>query len=212
MLTLLGAGIGPASPQNPSGSPASPVLDGTSVSFDGTPAPLLYAALNQVNAIAPYGISGKASTQVLVTQRGLTVAGVLLPVAETSPAIFTTDGSGVGQGAILNQDQALNSPSSPAPKGSVITLFATGAGQTDPPGVDGQVASGSLPKPLLPVSIQIGGVDAQVLYAGAAPLAVAGPLQVNCTVPLSASTGLAVPIVLFSGKVSSQAGVTLAIR
>jgi len=212
MLTLLGAGIGPVSPQQPLDSPTTTDMDGTSILFDGTPAPLLYAALNQVNAIAPFGIYGKVSTEVRVTQRGLTVAGLLLPVAEASPAIFTQDGSGVGQGAIVNQDQTLNSASNPALKGSVITLFATGAGQTDPPSVDGQVAAGTLPKPLLPVSVQIGGLDAKVQYAGAAPMALAGLVQVNCIVPLTSASGLAVPIVLFAGQASSQAGVTLAIR
>jgi uncharacterized protein (TIGR03437 family) len=103
MVTLLGAGIGPVSPQQPSGSSTSTVLDETSILFDGTPAPQLYAALNQVNAIAPFGIYGKASTQVRITQRGLTLAGLLFPLAEASPAIFTQDGSGVGQGAIVNQ-------------------------------------------------------------------------------------------------------------
>ena len=212
ILILLGAGIGSASPQQPSGSPTSSVLGGTSVSFDGTLAPLLYSALNQVNAIAPYGVSGKTSTQVTITQGGMAVAGLLLPVAEASPAIFTMDGSGIGQGAILNQDQALNSPSKPALKGSVVTLFASGAGQTDPPGVDGQIASGSLPKPLLPVSVQIGGVDAKVLYAGAAPGFAAGLLQVDCMVPVASPSGPAISIVLFVGQASSQAAVTLAIR
>jgi hypothetical protein len=117
IVTLLGAGIGPVSPQQPSGSSTNTILDETSILFDGTPALLLYAALNQVKAIAPFGIYGKASTQVRITQRGLTLAGLLFPVAEASPAIFTQDGSGVGQGAIVNQDQSLNSPSNPAIKG-----------------------------------------------------------------------------------------------
>ena len=93
-----------------------------------------------------------------------------------------------------------------------MTLFATGAGQTDPTGVDGQVAAGTLPKPLLPISVWIGGMNASVLYAGAAPGGVAGLLQVNCIVPLTAPTGLSVPIVLVVGTASSQAGVTIAIR
>jgi uncharacterized protein (TIGR03437 family) len=38
------------------------------------------------------------------------------------------DGSGFGQGYILNSDGTLNSPSNPAAAGSAITLYATGAG------------------------------------------------------------------------------------
>jgi uncharacterized protein (TIGR03437 family) len=186
-------------------------LEGTSVLFDGTPAPVLYTAPDQVNAITPYGLQNNASTQVRITQAGQPVAQLSIPVTESAPAIFTVDGSGVGPAAVLNQDYTLNSPSNPAEKGSAIMLFATGAGQTDPPGADGQVAGDPLPKPLLPVSVQIGGRQAQVVYAGAAPGMVAGVLQVNCIVPIASRTGCAVPIILSVGKTSSPAGVTLAI-
>jgi uncharacterized protein (TIGR03437 family) len=212
IVTLLGAGIGTALPQQPTDAPTSKGLDGTSVLFDGTFALLLYAAPNQVNAIAPYGIYKNASTQVQVTRQGQSVAELRLPVAEAAPAIFTMDGSGAGQGAILNQNSTVNSPSNPAAKGSIIIVFATGAGQTDPGGTDGQLAGDPLPIPLLPVSVQIGGLDAKVLYAGAAPGLVAGVLQVNCVAPLDSPSGYAVPIVLSVGKTSSPAGVTVAIK
>jgi len=55
-----------------------------------------------------------------------TVAQLQVPVADASPAIFAADGSGAGPGAILNQD---------------------------PPGVDGQIAAATLPKPLLPTAL-----------------------------------------------------------
>jgi uncharacterized protein (TIGR03437 family) len=212
IVTLLGAGIGPSSPQQPSQSPTSTTLDGTSVLFDETPAPLLYAAPNQVNVIAPYALQNEASTQVQITQAGQPVAQLLISVIASAPAIFTVDGSGVGPGAVLDQDYTLNSPSNPAEKGSVVMLFATGAGQTDPPGADGQITGDTPSKPVLPVSVQIGGLEARVLYAGAAPGMVAGMLQVNCKVPMESPSGYAVSIVLSVGTTSSQAGVTLAIQ
>ena len=95
---------------------------------------------------------------------------------------------------------------------AVVVVFATGAGQTDPPGVDGQIAGNTLPKPLLPVTVRIGGMQARVSYAGAAPGMVAGTLQVNCMVPMESPIGYAIPIVLSVGKASSQAGVTMAIQ
>jgi uncharacterized protein (TIGR03437 family) len=212
IVTLFGAGIGPDARRLPAASPTSTVLDGISVLFDGIPVPLLYAAPNQMNAIAPYAIYQKTSTQVQVTQRGQAIADLRLPVADAAPAIFTMDGGGVGPGAILNQDFSVNSPSNPAEKGSVIIVFATGAGQTDPAGTDGQIASDTLPKPLLPVSVQIAGREAKVLYAGAAPGMVAGLLQVNCIVPLGSPSGYAVPVALSVGNISSPAGVTLAVN
>jgi uncharacterized protein (TIGR03437 family) len=69
-----------------------------------------------------------------------------------------------------------------------------------------------LPKPNLPVSVKIGGLDAEVLYAGGAPGSVAGLLQVNVRVPPGVVSGNAVPVVLTVGGVSSQPGVTMAVR
>jgi len=212
IVTLFGSGIGPASPQQPAASATSTVLGGVSVLFDGTPAPLLYAAINQINAIVPFGIDKRTSTHLQLSQQGQAIADLVLAVADTAPAIFTVDASGTGQGAILNQDGTLNTQSNPADKGSVVVLFATGAGQTDPPGTDGQIASDVLPKPLLPTSVQIDNLGAPVLYAGAAPTLVAGVFQVNCVVPVNARSGYTVPIVLTVGNASSPAGVTLAVK
>jgi uncharacterized protein (TIGR03437 family) len=183
-----------------------------SVLFDGIAAPLLYVSPNQINAIVPYSVTGNTSTQVTVTAQGQTIAGVTEPTAATAPAILTLASTGAGPGAILNQDLSVNSQSNPAAKGSVIAIFAMGAGQTSPPSVDGQVTGTLLPRPLLPVSVQIGGLDATVTYAGAAPGLVAGVLQVNALVPSEVSSGPAIPVEFSIGGASSQAGVSVAIK
>lgn len=212
VVTLIGSAIGPASPQQPAGSPSSTVLDGTSVLFDGTPAPLLYAAPNQINLVVPYEVAGKSVTQMQVANGRQVVAGLSLSVTEAAPGIFTLDSSGVGPGAVLNQDLTVNSPSNPAERGSVVVLYAAGAGQTDPPGTDGQIAGDPLPKPILPISVQIGGLDAKVLYEGAAPGLIAGVLQVNCRMSASVTPGYALPVFLKVGTLTSQPGVTIAVR
>jgi uncharacterized protein (TIGR03437 family) len=212
LVTLIGSGIGPVSPQQAGASGSSTVFFGTSVLFDGNAAPLLYAAANQINAIVPFGLSGKTTAQVTVTAQGQTIAAVALTVAATAPAIFALDSNGVGQGAILNQDSSVNSQANPAAKGSVVSIYATGAGQTNPPGVDGQVTGTLLSTPLLPVSVKIAGLDAKVSYAGAAPGLIAGVAQVNALIPSGAPSGPAVPVVLIVGGVNSQAGITLAVK
>jgi uncharacterized protein (TIGR03437 family) len=82
----------------------------------------------------------------------------------------------------------------------------------NPPGVDGQITGTVLPTPLLPVSVRIGGLDAKVSYAGAAPGLIAGVVQVNALVPPGTPSGSGVPIVFTVGQSSSQAGVIVAIR
>jgi uncharacterized protein (TIGR03437 family) len=82
-----------------------------------------------------------------------------------------------------------------------------------PAGIDGAVVTAdNLPRPVLPVTAQIGGQVADVLYAGGAPGVVEGVTQVNLRVPSGSPTGAAVPLVLRVGESSSQPGITLAVR
>jgi|HubBroStandDraft_4_1064222.scaffolds.fasta_scaffold578623_1 uncharacterized protein (TIGR03437 family) len=61
------------------------------------------------NAVAPYEIAGTTSTTLQVEYQGQRTSAMSLSVAPSAPAIFTVNGSGAGQGAILNQDGTLNS-------------------------------------------------------------------------------------------------------
>lgn len=211
IVTLIGAGIGPALSLQPASSASSVTLGGASVLFDGRPAPLLFASQNQINAVVPYEVAGQENTQVSVTNGGELIAGFPVSVASAAPAIFTLDASGTGPGAILNQDTTVNSASNPASRGSVVVLFATGAGQTDPPGEDGQAASETLAYSALPVLVQIGGIQAEVLYAGGAPGLIAGVLQINCRVPEGVTPGMSAPVAITVGGIDSPAGVTVAV-
>ena len=218
IVSLFGAGLGPEEPVAftiDAGLTVAKELAGVRVLFDGVPAPVLAASAGQVNAIVPYGVRGRAETRVSVEYQGRRTAEVIVPVAAASPAVFTLDASGAGPGAILNQDWSVNSAANPAERGSVIQIFATGGGQTNPPGVDGRVtlpAFGPIPLQELAVSVTIGGLPAVVQYAGAAPELVAGVMQVNAVVPGDAPAGSAVPVVLTVGGVSSPGTVTVAIR
>ena len=178
--------------------------------FDGVPAPLSFVRSDQVNAVVPYAVSGKTSTTLEVEYNGTLSKAITLSVASSAPGLFTLAG-GTGPGAILNEDSSANSATNPATRGSIVILYATGEGQTNPPGVDGKLAIDSLPKPRLPVSVTIGGIAAEILYAGAAPYT-AGQFQVNARVPLDVSVGPAVPISLTVGDATSRPGVTLAVQ
>jgi uncharacterized protein (TIGR03437 family) len=212
ILTLIGSGIGPEREQVPDPLPSSTTLRGVSVLFDGSPAPLLYASRSQINVIAPFRLESGTFTELRIAGVGQTLATITLPVTAASPSIFTLDASGVGPGAILNQDSTVNSGSNPADRGSVVVIFAMGAGQTDPPGKDGEVPVNPPPKPILPVSAEIGGIEAEILFAGSAPGLVSGVLQVNCRVPTGLVPSLTAPVLLRVGTAVSQPGVTLAIR
>jgi len=188
------------------------LLGGTQVTFDGVPAPLIYVEAGQVGAIVPYVTGGKTSTTLQVSYQGKTTNTLTIPVASTAPGIFTKDATGKNQAAIVNQDGSQNGPDNPAPAGSVVSLYATGEGQTNPPGVDGKPGDLNPTQPVQDVTVSIGGVDAPVKYKGGAYGLTAGVLQVNVEVPQGVTPGNAVPIVLHIGGKDSAAGVTMAVE
>ena len=177
--------------------------------FNGLPAPVLYTTDVQAGAVVPYALTA-SSVQVVAQSGGVSSTPLSVSLAAAAPGIFTADTSGAGQAAALNQDGSPNGSANPAAAGSVIILYATGEGQTSPPGVDGKLGVVPLPKPLATVSVTIGGAPATVQYAGGAQGIVAGVMQVNAVIPAGLSGS--VPVVLTVGAASSQPGVTIAIR
>ncbi len=181
----------------------------TRVLFNGIPGPILYTWSTQVSAIVPYSLGGNG-VSIQVEYRGVKSDPFILPFVQSAPALFTIDTSGKGQAAAFNENGSLNTASAPAKPGSIVVLYATGEGQTSPSGVDGQLATTTYPKPLLQVGVTIGGVPAEVLYAGAAPGIVAGLMQINARIPVNAQAGN-VPVSIAVGSASSPPGVTLAV-
>jgi uncharacterized protein (TIGR03437 family) len=184
LLTIAGDGIGPAvGVAGTVGANGSIItaLGGVEVDFDGVPAPLLYVQASQVNAQVPYTVAGSAVTQIVVQYQGQVVGSALETVALAAPGLFP---------AAINQDGSINSAISPAPAGSVVTLFGTGEGLTTGPNQAGQPATAPYPQPLLAVGVSLGGVTGlQLPYAGSAPGAV-GLLQLNCALPNDAASGM----------------------
>jgi uncharacterized protein (TIGR03437 family) len=185
-------------------------LAGASVTFNGIAAPLVYASGSQVSAIVPYGISGNTA-QVAVQYRDQPPAQSTVAVAAASPALFTVDSSGRGQVLAVNQDGFPNTSAHPTQTATLLTLFATGAGQMSPGGVDGQFGNDILARPVLPVSVMIGGQPAQVFYAASVPGVVSGIIQVAVQVPTGIQTGNAVPVVLQVGSFTSPTGATISL-
>jgi uncharacterized protein (TIGR03437 family) len=215
LLIIHGSGMGPREVVPLGLDTAGRVADqlaGTRVLFDGVPAPLIYVWDRQLSAVAPYGTAGKVVTQLQVEYLGVKSKPVSVPVSSAQPGIFTRDSSGRGPGAIINQDGTVNSVSNPAPRGSIVSIYATGEGQTDPGGVDGQIAGEVLARPLATVQVRIDGLESEIQFARAVPMLVAGVLQVDARIPPDSRAGDAIPVVLTVGGSAGQGGVTLAVR
>ncbi len=186
---------------------------GTQVLFDGIPAAMLYASAGQVGCMVPYSVAGKATVKVEIEYLGLKSDPVYLAVSQATPALFTKDGSGTGPGAVLNLGLGLNGAENPAPPGSFIILYATGDGEANPASKDGEISGNVITRRTkAPVYVYVGGVPAEIWYAGPAPGSVAGLTQINVKLTPNVPAGPQVPIVLQVGNSPSQDGVTVAIQ
>jgi uncharacterized protein (TIGR03437 family) len=219
VITIFGTAIGPTTPVQLTLTGTGTVsnnIGNVQVLVNGIACPLIYVSSTQVSAVVPYAISIFQTAQVYVTFLGQSSNAIQETVATTAPGIFTANSSGTGPGAILNQNSSVNSPSNPAAKGSVVTLYLTGEGQTSPAGITGSVtqalaAPPYTPSPLLPVAVLIDGIPAAIQFAGEAPGIVAGVMQVNVTIPPTTPTGAQSVQVSIGGR-PTQTGVTVSVQ
>jgi uncharacterized protein (TIGR03437 family) len=171
---------------------------GVQLTANGIAVPLLSVSSGEILAVAPYGLDGSSISTWTLAYRGATASGHS-GVQAAQPALFTQNGQGYGPAVVLNQGGSPNSRTTPAAKGELVAIYATGLGQTDPPEVDGLMPAPPLPQSKLPVRVTIGGQSADVLYAGPAPGFV-GLSQIDVRVPLGLTGQGALPLTLSVGS------------
>jgi len=197
VVTLFGNGLGPqqgVQPQATLQSPYPTQAGSVQVTFDGTPAPLLWVQDSQINAVAPWSLAPGVNTEICVTYNNATTNCLTWPVVEADPAVYTVDGV---YAAAVNQDGTMNSASNPAPVGSIVAVWATGLGPIAPAQPDGTLVGLPLPSNVLAAGVQaqwsiqesagfgfsgLLGVGTQpftVTYLGPAPYLAAGISQIN---------------------------------
>jgi uncharacterized protein (TIGR03118 family) len=157
-------------------------LDGVGVNVNGTPAYISYISPTQLNVLMPASTSTGSTLQL--TNNGLSSGATPLQFYALAPAFFQVGASGFA--AATHSDGTLIGPlgvftpsTKPARVGEVITIYGNGFGATSPAQPDGSLVSAPLPLINAPV-VMIGGVPAQVAYAG---LVAPGLYQLNVVVP-----------------------------
>lgn len=184
----------------------------TRVLFDDIPSPLIYTLAGQVSAIVPYALAGRTRSQVVMEYQGKRSAPFGIDVAPTAPGLLTQSATGSGPGSIINEDGTINGIVNPAARGSVIQIYATGGGDTDPRPQDGILVTEPLPIIIAPVQVFIGGAVAELLYKGETPTAVAGLDVYIVRVPAAAPQGDFVPVQVRVGGRNTQGSVTVSIQ
>jgi uncharacterized protein (TIGR03437 family) len=215
LITLRGPGIGPARTGltlDASGRITTEINPDTRVLLNDVPAPILYASPEQWNVIVPYEVNGTSAT-VKVLSGGIESKPWTIPVAPSAPGVFTIGSTGVGPGAVLNQDNTVNGPSNPAAKGTILQIYATGAGQSIATATTGSVTpptGGG--QAIMPIKVRLDGYNAPVTFAGPAPGFASGVLQVNAVIPPEVFGRANVPLILDIDGALSQTKVTVSIR
>ena len=155
------------------------------------PVPILYASPGQLAAVMPSN-APLGSVTMTVNNNGKVGSTQVLVVASAF-GISTADGSGNGVGAVTFGDYSYVTTSKSAKPGDTLILWGTGLGAL-PSGADDAHGApfGNIPAA---IHLSVGGVDAQVTYAGRAPGAV-GLDQINFVVPQNAPLGCTVSIIV----------------
>lgn len=193
LFSIFGSALAPMSASAPS-TPLPLTLADVSVTVNGLEAPLLYVSAQQINAQMPSAVQpGQASVVVRVS--GKLSAASSVTINQTAPGIFT---GADNQAAALNADGSENDAANPALVGSVVSVFFTGPGPVQTLPADGEAAPIAVPDTIAsPVTATIGGMPAQIQFAGLAPGWV-GLGQVNMTVPALGSGTFPVAITIGS--------------
>jgi len=169
---------------------------GVSVTVNDLAAELVYVSPSQINIEVPLEVG--AGPAVLGVNNNGQIAGIQLQIAPSAPGIFAD-----ANGSLV--------PQATAARGTNASLFVSGAGDVSP-----AIRTGFVPaptsvgtyKPVLPVSVTIGGVPAFVRLAALAPSQIA-LMEVDFTVPASAPLGVQPVVVTIGGVASPPVNLTV---
>jgi uncharacterized protein (TIGR03437 family) len=221
LVTLTGYGIGPeiGAVYQPNAQGQIPTeLAGVQVSINNEAVPVLYAQSRQINVVAPTDLTVGSSTGVEVRYQGQQFGPFLTAVTYATPGIFRLQVSQTTAAVAMNQDTTLNSPSNPAPRGSIVTVWTTGYGNTAPACVSGGLNDPQAEPLSLNVNAMIydGTEVYPVTYAGSSPGLACGIVQVNFQIPTTAAPGnyWILPWVEFGTGIGNETAVgsTIAIK
>jgi uncharacterized protein (TIGR03437 family) len=148
-------------------------------------ASLYYVSPNQVNALVPTNLlPGSLTLKVVVNSRSGPAVEILLE--ESAPGLFETDDHFViathGNGPVVTAE-------SPAERGEIVVLYATGLGPTTPMTPANRIPDSAAPlTKFATFQVWLNGVAVakdRILYAGVTP-GFAGLFQVNVQLPVDA--------------------------
>jgi adhesin/invasin len=198
VMSIFGSNLAGGTESAPS-VPLPGQMQGTSVTINGFTAPLYYVSPSQLNVQIPYETLTFSNATVTVSANGQRISRTI-QVSASAPGIFVDQ-----NGAAV--------PGTRGARGSVVTLFITGAGAISPPVQTGGAPpagtpTSQLPQPSQSVRVTVGGVTAPVQFIGITP-GLVGVMQINYQIPTGIATGNRPVVVSIGGVASASATLTV---
>ena len=223
-IEITGSGLAPGAREWTAadfhGAIAPQSLDGVRVTIGGQSAFVDYISPGQVNALVPSNVA-PGSAAVVVNNGVSSIGPYSVQVTATMPGLLAPESfrvNGQQHVAALFRDwktyalpatAALGVPSRPAKPGDEIILLGIGFGGVSPDLPGGTVVS-QTNQLTTPVEIRIGGVPAELKYAGLSPGYI-GLYQFNVIVPALADNNAA-PVTFKLGETAGLQTLFLAIQ
>ena len=192
LVSIFGTGLA-ASAAVASTVPLPNSIEGVSVTFSGTTAPLQYVSLGQINLQVPWNVQ-TGVTEIVVSVNGTTSSAFRAQVRPASPGIFTIP-SGSHQAVAVSpvppvgsiaarQDSIPGVSTYPTAVGSPLTILATGLGLVAPAIANGAASGDQMRATVTMPTVLVNGSPALVTFSGLSPEFV-GVYQINIVVPES---------------------------
>jgi uncharacterized protein (TIGR03437 family) len=209
VVTVRGAGLAKDT-QAATGIPLPTSLGSTSLTANGQPVGLTRVAPDAITFVMPWATAGAGRIRLKATVAGVDSNETVVRAAPASPGFFSTTGDGLGAVVGTHADGSLITGDSPAAPGEAVVLYASGLGTLASSVAEYTAATGANVTSV-PVQVDVAGVQAEVLYAGAAPT-LAGVYQINIVIPQSAATSPGANLRIFQGYAQTHPKVTIPIR
>lgn len=220
LISIFGQGFGPQAgvhaPSFPLPEELGPLQTQARIN-DQLRCRLLYVSDTQINCQLPDGLVGDRIRLRIQTTLGLSDE-IEVPLGPSGFGFFTQERNGRGPLTAQNFVDApdpqnrfrFNAGNNPARPGQVMVFWGTGLGPVDPPVMAGEPSQG-LRLAIHQPEVWIGGLQAQVQYAGRAP-GFAGLDQVQVVLPDGVPAGCAVPVLLRQQDRLSNIGTIATVR
>ncbi len=207
LVSIFGADLSPIN-QATQQMPAPTALGESCLTVNGVPVPVIFVSPSQINGQLPFQVDG--SVQMVLRTPGGVSDNFNLTILPGAPGVFRNGTAGTQRDlpAVYRAGNGLLvTDTNPVHRGDTITIYLTGLGRTSPSVEAGVPApSDPLASVLVPPTVNIGGAELPVEFAGLVPNTI-GVYQINARVPFHTPIGLDQTLTVSQGSSTTSLAV-----